>query len=43
LTSSRYLKLKPQPMSNLYLNLLDHMGIPGIDRHGDSTRRVEGV
>jgi hypothetical protein len=43
LAPGRYLKLKPQPMSNLYLSLLDRMGIPGVERHGDSTGRVAGI
>jgi Protein of unknown function (DUF1552) len=43
LDSSRYLKLKPQPMSNLYLSMLDRMGVAGVARHGDSTGRLEGI
>ena len=43
LAPGRYLKLKAQPMSNLYLNLLDRMGIPDVVRHGDSTGRIAGI
>jgi hypothetical protein len=43
LSPGRYLKLKPQPMSNLFLSLLDRMGIRGVERHGDSTGRVPGI
>ena len=30
-------------MSNLYLSMLDAMGVDGVPRHGDSTGRVEGI
>jgi hypothetical protein len=43
LSSGRYLKLKAQPMSNLYLGMLDRMGIHDINRHGDSTGRFKGI
>jgi hypothetical protein len=43
LESRRFLKLKPQPMSNLYLSMLDRMGVSGVVRHGDSTGRIEGI
>jgi Protein of unknown function (DUF1552) len=43
LTPGRYLKVKAQPMSNIYLSLLDRMGVSGLRRHGDSTGRVEGI
>jgi hypothetical protein len=43
LSTGRYLKLKSQPMSNLFLGMLDRMGIHGIERHGDSTGRFEGI
>jgi hypothetical protein len=43
LSPGRYLKLKPQPMSNLYLGMLDRMGVSGVERHGDSTGRIEGI
>ena len=43
LSQGRYLKLKAQPMSNLYLGMLDRVGVQGITRHGDSTGRFEGI
>jgi hypothetical protein len=43
LSSGRYLKVKAQPMGNLYLSLLDRMGVSGVERHGDSTGRFEGI
>ena len=43
LSPGRYLKLKAQPMSNLYLSMLDRMGVSGVPRHGDSTGRIEGI
>jgi uncharacterized protein DUF1552 len=43
LSPGRYLKLKPQPMSNLFLGMLDRVGIQGVQRHGDSTGRFEGI
>ena len=36
----RHIKYSPQPLNNLYLSLLDRMGVT-VDRHGDSTRRLE--
>ncbi len=41
--AGRHVKFKSQPMSNLYLNMLDRMGVDRIPRHGDSTGRVEGI
>jgi hypothetical protein len=43
LQTGRYLKLRSVPMSNLFLSLLDRMGVDGVERFGDSTGRVEGV
>jgi Protein of unknown function (DUF1552) len=39
----RHVKFKSQPMSNLYLSMLDRMGVDGVPRHGDSTGRIEGI
>src|SRR6185312_6288264 len=36
LSPGRYLKLKAQPMSNIYLSLLDRIGVTDLPRHGDS-------
>jgi hypothetical protein len=43
LAAGRHVKFKSQPMSNLYLSMLDQMGVDGVPRHGDSTGRVEGI
>ncbi len=43
LSPGRYLKLKAQPMNNIYLSLLDRMGVSGLQRHGDSTGRIDGI
>jgi hypothetical protein len=43
LSPGRYLKLKAQPMSNIYLTMLDRMGVSGVQRHGDSTGRIQGI
>lgn len=39
----RFLDSPATPMCNLYLNLLDHMGVPALDRFGDSTGRLADV
>jgi hypothetical protein len=43
LSPGRYLKVKAQPMNNIYLSLLDRMGVSRLQRHGDSTGRIEGI
>jgi hypothetical protein len=43
LSPGRHVKFKSQPMSNLYLTMLDRMGVTGIPRHGDSTGRLAGI
>jgi len=43
LESNRYVKMGGKPMSNLFLNMLDHLGVQGVERFGDSTGRLEGV
>jgi hypothetical protein len=43
LSPGRYMKLKAQPMSNIYLSLLDRIGVADLPRHGDSTGRIEGI
>jgi Protein of unknown function (DUF1552) len=43
LTAGRHVKFISQPMSNLYLNMLDLIGVDGVPRHGDSTGRVKGI
>lgn len=39
----RFLQLQDTPMCNLYLNMLDHAGITGLDRFGDSTGRLADI
>jgi hypothetical protein len=39
----RHLATKATPMCNLYLNMLDEMGVPKLDRFGDSTGRLSDV
>lgn len=43
LNPGQHLDAKGTPMCNLYLNMLDHMGVPALDRFGDSTGRLAGV
>jgi len=40
LQSGRYLKAGDAPLSNLFLSMADRMGAKGIERHGDSTGRL---
>lgn len=35
----RFVKAKPQPLTNLFLSMADAMGATGIENHGDSTGR----
>ena len=39
----RYVKSGGVPMSNLLLSMADRMGAQGIERHGDSTGRFNGI
>lgn len=39
----RHLETGAMPMCNLYLNMLDHMGVPNLDRFGDSTGRLANL
>jgi Protein of unknown function (DUF1552) len=39
----RYLRLPDTPLCNLYLNMLDHAGVTGLDRFGDSTGRLADI
>jgi hypothetical protein len=43
LTAGRYVRVNSQPMCNLYLSLIDRMGVQGVDSFGDSTGRLEGL
>jgi hypothetical protein len=43
LTAGRYVKFKSRPMANLFLTMLDRFGVDRVERHGDSTGRLEGI
>ena len=43
LDTGRYIKAGSEPMTNLYLSMLDRMGIEGVQRFGDSTGRLRGI
>jgi hypothetical protein len=43
LQPGRVLETRATPMCNLYLNMLDTMGVPALDRFGDSTGRLAGI
>jgi hypothetical protein len=36
-------KFKGKPLNNLYLTMLDRLGVDGVARLGDSTGRIEGI
>lgn len=39
----RYVRFNSEPMCNLYLSMLDRMGVRGVERFGDSTGRLQGL
>ncbi|MBI4663716.1 MAG: DUF1552 domain-containing protein [Verrucomicrobia bacterium] len=43
LTPGRFVKFGGVPITNLYLGMIDRLGVQGVERHGDSTGRVEGI
>jgi Protein of unknown function (DUF1552) len=43
LRPENYLQTPATPMCNLYLSMLDHMGMSSLDRFGDSTGRLMGI
>jgi len=43
LNPGRRVEANATPMCNLYLNMLDAMGTPALERFGDSTGRLTGV
>lgn len=43
LKPGRYVKTKPTPLTNLLLSMADRMGATGIEKHGDSTGRIEDI
>ncbi|MCU0315937.1 MAG: DUF1552 domain-containing protein [Fimbriimonadaceae bacterium] len=43
LPSGRHMKFSsPTPMTNLFLTMIDHMGMP-VERFGDSTGKLQGI
>jgi hypothetical protein len=43
LKTGRYHEVRSMPMSNMYLDMLEHMGVRGIDRFGDSDGRRAAI
>jgi hypothetical protein len=43
LATGRFAKFKAKPLNNLYLSMLDRLGVDGVARLGDSTGRIESV
>ncbi len=43
LTPGRYIQHDPAPIANLYLSLVDRMGVPAVERFGDSTGRLTNI
>ena len=43
LNPGRHVRLGGQPMSNLFLGMIDRMGVNGVTRIGDSSGRIAGV
>jgi len=43
LKPGRYLKTSAKPLTNLFLTMADRMGAQGIEKHGDSTGRLEAI
>lgn len=39
----RHVQMGDKPMCNLFLNMLDNMGVPSLDRFGDSTGRLSDI
>jgi hypothetical protein len=43
LTPGRYIQNDPAPIANLYLSMIDRMGVQNVDNFGDSTARLADV
>jgi hypothetical protein len=43
LKPGRYLKTNSTPLTNLFLSMADRMGVRGLEKHGDSTGRLEEI
>jgi hypothetical protein len=43
LTPGRCVKIGGVPMTNLFLSMVDRLGVQGVERHGDSTGRLTAI
>ena len=43
LQPGRYTKAGSAPLTNLFLSMADRMGVQGLERHGDSTGRLNAI
>jgi hypothetical protein len=43
LKPGRYLKTNSTPLTNLFLSMADRIGAQGLEKHGDSTGRLEDI
>jgi len=43
LTGGRYVRHGSKPVSNLFLSIADRMGVPDLEKFGDSTGRLDNV
>jgi hypothetical protein len=43
LKPGRYVQANPAPLTNLFLSMADRMGAQGVEKHGDSTGRLEAI
>jgi hypothetical protein len=43
LKPGRYVKTNSTPLTNLFLSMADRMGAQGLEKHGDSTGRLEDI
>ena len=41
--TGRFVEVTSQPMTNLFLGMLDHLGVTGVDTFGDSTGRLHAI
>lgn len=39
----RYVKTDATPLTNLFLSMADRIGVQGVEKHGDSTGRLEAI
>jgi hypothetical protein len=43
LTPGRFVKAGSVPITNLFLSMIDRLGVTGVERHGDSSGRFQNV